>query len=173
MTASIELDRHLARLKDSAEALDFAFDRHEARNDLQAATFRAGPSKLRLALSSGGTLAIELQPLAETPAEPVEVALAPLPVSADDFRLRHKTSDRGFYDEARAAAGAFEIVFTDEAGFLTEGSFTSLFVERGGTLLTPPLRARPAPRRAPRAVARRGRGPKRRIWSRPTSPTAS
>ncbi|HST37316.1 MAG TPA: aminodeoxychorismate synthase component I [Allosphingosinicella sp.] len=135
----IELDRHLARLKDSAEAFAFAFDRHEARNDLQAATFRAGPSKIRLALSRVGTLAIELQPLPETPAEPGEVALAPLPVSATDFRLRHKTSDRGFYDEARAAAGAFEIVFTDEAGFLTEGSFTSLFVERGGTLLTPPL----------------------------------
>ena len=136
----IELDRHLARLKESAEALAFAFDRHEARNDLQAATFRAGPSKIRLALSRAGTLAIELQPLPEAPAEPVAVAIAPLPVSADDFRLRHKTSDRGFYDEARAAADAFEIVFTDTAGFLTEGSFTSLFVERGGTLLTPPLR---------------------------------
>jgi para-aminobenzoate synthetase/4-amino-4-deoxychorismate lyase len=136
----IELDRHLARLKASAEALDFAFDRHEARNDLQAATFRAGPSKIRLALSRSGTLAIELQPLPETPAEPAPVALAPLPVAADDFRLRHKTSDRAFYDEARAAAGAFEIVFTDEAGFVTEGSFTNVFVERGGTLLTPPLR---------------------------------
>ena len=57
----------------------------------------------------------------------------------DDFRLRHKTSDRAFYDEARDAAGTFEIVFADEQGFLTEGSFTSLFVERDGTLLTPPL----------------------------------
>lgn len=135
----IELDRHLARMKASADALDFAFDRHEARNDLQAATFRAGPSKIRLALSRGGTLAIELRALPETPAEPVAVAVVPLPVSPDDFRLRHKTSDRAFYDEARAAADAFEIVFVDEAGFLTEGSFTNLFVERGGMLLTPPL----------------------------------
>ena len=31
------------------------------------------------------------------------------------------------------------MIFRDEAGFLTEGSFTSLFVERGGRLLTPPL----------------------------------
>ena len=135
----IELDRHLARMKASADALDFAFDRHEARNDLQAATFRAGPSKIRLALSRAGTLAIELRPLPEPPAEPVAVALAPLPVAPEDFRLRHKTSDRGFYDEARAASGAFEVVFADQAGFLTEGSFTSLFVERGGKLLTPPL----------------------------------
>ena len=44
-----------------------------------------------------------------------------------------------FTTTARAASGAFEIVFADPEGFLTEGSFTSLFVERGGTLLTPPL----------------------------------
>ena len=134
-----DLDRHLARMKASADALDFRFDRHEARNDLQAATFRAGPSLIRLALARSGALAIELRPLAAAPGEPVEVAIAPLPVAADDFRLHHKTSDRAFYDAARAASGAFEIVFTDPEGFLTEGSFTSLFVERGGILLTPPL----------------------------------
>ena len=67
------------------------------------------------------------------------VALAALPVASGDFRLRHKTTDRGFYEAARAAAGAFELVFADEDGFLTEGSFTSLFVDDGTTLLTPPL----------------------------------
>jgi para-aminobenzoate synthetase/4-amino-4-deoxychorismate lyase len=135
----VDLDRHLARIKASAEALDFRVDRHEARNDLQAATFRAGPSRIRLALARSGAMAIELSALEPPPREPVEVALTPLPVPPDDFRLRHKTSDRAFYDEARAASGAFEIVFTDPGGFLTEGSFTSLFVERGGVLLTPPL----------------------------------
>jgi para-aminobenzoate synthetase/4-amino-4-deoxychorismate lyase len=134
-----ELDRHLARLKASAEALDFRFDRHEARNDLQAATFRAGPSRVRLALSRRGCLAIELGPLPAPAVEPVQAALAPLPVAPQDFRLRHKTSDRAFYDRARKASGAFEIVFTDPEGFLTEGSFTSIFVERGGVLLTPKL----------------------------------
>jgi para-aminobenzoate synthetase / 4-amino-4-deoxychorismate lyase len=135
-----DLERHLARMKDSAEALDFAYDRHAARNELQAATFRLRePAKVRLLLSRGGAMAIEVRPLPPAPKEPVEVALAPLPVPAEDFRLRHKTSDRAFYDEAREAAGAFEILFTDEAGFLTEGSFTSLFVERKGRLLTPPL----------------------------------
>jgi para-aminobenzoate synthetase/4-amino-4-deoxychorismate lyase len=135
-----ELDRHLARMKRSADALGFGFDRHDARNELQAATFflREG-RKLRLLLSPSGALAIETRPLPEAPEGAVGVALAPLPVAPEDFRLRHKTSDRRFYDHARAAAGAFEIVFLDPDGFLTEGSFTSLFVERGGRLLTPPL----------------------------------
>ncbi len=134
-----ELDRHLARIKASAEALDFPFDRHEARNDLQAATFRAGPSKVRMALSKSGALAIEMRPLPPAPAEPVEVAVVPRPVPPDDFRLAHKTSDRAFLDEARRAAGGFEVLFRDAEGFLTEGSFTSLFVEKGGRLVTPPL----------------------------------
>jgi para-aminobenzoate synthetase/4-amino-4-deoxychorismate lyase len=63
----------------------------------------------------------------------------PLPVAGEDFRLRHKTSDRAFYDRARQDAGVFEVVFEDEAGFLTEGSFTTLFVPKNGKLVTPPL----------------------------------
>jgi para-aminobenzoate synthetase/4-amino-4-deoxychorismate lyase len=134
-----DLDRHLDRMRRSAEALDFAFDRHMARNELQAATFRAEISLVRLLLSRSGAMAIELRALPPAPVEPIEVAVAPLPVPPDDFRLAHKISDRAFYDLARAAAGTFELLFRDEAGFLTEGSFTSLFVERGGRLLTPPL----------------------------------
>ena len=137
----VELERHIARMGASAAALDFAFDRHHVRNELQAASFRLRePRLLRLMLSRTGAVAIEGRaPLPDPPAGPVTVALAPLPVAPDDFRLRHKTSDRAFYDEARRASGAFETIFHDPDGFLTEGSFTSLFVERGGRLLTPPL----------------------------------
>jgi para-aminobenzoate synthetase/4-amino-4-deoxychorismate lyase len=69
------------------------------------------------------------------------VALLPLPVAPGDWRLRHKTTDRGFYEEALAvarAAGADEAAFVDDAGRVSEGSFTNVFVERDGALLTPP-----------------------------------
>ena len=65
--------------------------------------------------------------------------LALLPVDASDWRLRHKTGDRAFYDDARRAAGCFEVVFVRPDGRVTEGSFTNVFVERDGRLLTPPL----------------------------------
>jgi para-aminobenzoate synthetase/4-amino-4-deoxychorismate lyase len=135
----VDTDRHLARMKASADALGFLFDRHGARNELQAATFRlTGPRRIRLLLARSGAVAVECTPLPESP--PVAtVALAPLPVASDDLRLRHKTTDRHFYDDARRAGGAFETLFVDGQGFLTEGSFTTLFVERNGTLLTPPL----------------------------------
>ncbi|MDT8760699.1 aminodeoxychorismate synthase component I [Sphingomonas psychrotolerans] len=134
------LERHLTRMKESAAAFGFVFDRHSVRNELQAATFRLrGASKVRLLLGPSGAISVGISPLPDAPEQPVQVAVRPLEVAPDDFRLRHKTSRRGFYDRARTAAGAWEVVFTDPDGFLTEGSFTNIFVERGGVLLTPPL----------------------------------
>ncbi len=134
------LDRHLARMKASADRFGFAFDRHAARNELQAATFRLSvPSRVRLLLSPGGAIAIESAAMPSPIASPVACAIVPLPVDPSDFRLRHKTTDRAFYDSARTASGASEVIYIDPEGDLTEGSFTSLFVERDGILLTPPL----------------------------------
>jgi len=135
----VDLDRHLDRLKASADALDFTFDRHAARNELQAATFRRKePAMVRLLLSPKGTMAIELKPVPEPAEGPVSVVVRPLPVDPSDFRLRFKTTARRFLDSARREGGAFEAVFTDPQGRVTEGSFTNVFVERDGKLLTPP-----------------------------------
>lgn len=134
------LERHLARMKASAELFGFVFDRHAARNELQAATFRLRDARrIRLLLARSGAIAIEVAPMPSIPEGAVPVAVASLPVDARDFRLRHKTTDRGFYDAARRASGAFEVLFTDPEGRLTEGSFSSIFVERAGRLVTPPL----------------------------------
>jgi para-aminobenzoate synthetase/4-amino-4-deoxychorismate lyase len=134
----IRLDAHLARMKTSAHYFGFAFDRHAARNELQAATFRLREAaRVRLLLGRAGHVAVEVRPLPPEPEGPVAVRIAPLPVEATDFRLRHKTTDRAFYDAARG--NVFEVVFNDPEGQLTEGSFTNVFVERDGILLTPPL----------------------------------
>lgn len=134
------LERHLLRMRASAQAFGYSFDRHAARNELQAATFALRvPSRVRLALAASGAIAIETAAMPLAPEQPVRVAVRLLPVDPEDFRLRHKTSDRGFYDDARQASGAFEVVFSRADGSLSEGSFTSLFVERDGHLVTPTL----------------------------------
>jgi para-aminobenzoate synthetase/4-amino-4-deoxychorismate lyase len=137
----IELDRHLDRLGASAEALQFRFNRHAARNELQAATFgRRTPATARLLLSPSGIMAVEVRPIPRARAEPVTAEIVPLPVASDDYRLRFKTTDRAFYDEARINSAADEVIFADSDGRLTEGSFTTLFVKReDGMLVTPPL----------------------------------
>ena len=136
----LRLEAHLARMKDSATALGYAFDRHAARNELQAATFRLRQARrIRLLLAVSGAIAIEVGALPSPPAGSISVAIVPLPLAPGDIRLRHKSSDRAFYDIARRASGAAEVVFESD-GVLTEGSFTSLFVERAdGMLVTPPL----------------------------------
>jgi para-aminobenzoate synthetase/4-amino-4-deoxychorismate lyase len=134
-----ELERHLDRMSASSRELDFRFDRHGARNELQAATFgRKDQAMVRLLLSPTGTMAIQVKHREKPPRAPVLVALRPLPVPSSDFRLRHKTTDRRFYDQARREDGAYETIFVDSDGQLTEGSRTSIFVERDGKLLTPP-----------------------------------
>ena len=57
-----DLDTHLDRLMKAAEAQGFKFDRHAARNELQAATFgKRRKAIARLALSPTGAMAIEVK----------------------------------------------------------------------------------------------------------------
>ena len=57
-----DLDMHLDRLKTAAESQGFKFDRHAARNELQAATFGKRRSAIaRLLLSPTGAMAIEVR----------------------------------------------------------------------------------------------------------------
>ena len=134
------LDLHMARLRASARALDFAFDRHAARNELQAATFRLRePSRLRMLVSRGGAMAIEIRGHRTWPEAIMKVAVVPRPARADDPHLKHKTTDRSIYRAALAAAGTYEALMTDAQGYLTEGCFSSIFVEKNEKLVTPPL----------------------------------
>ena len=138
------LELHLERIKASAAELGFAFDRHAVRNAIQALCFDAdAPARLRLLAARSGAYTLELSPLPAELNQPARCAVLPLPVDPGDWRLRHKTSDRGFYDlglSAAKAAGADEALLLRDDGLVTEGCFTNLFVERDGMLLTPPTR---------------------------------
>ena len=138
------LDLHLARMKASAAELGFVFDRHAASNAIQALCFDLDvPSKLRLVVARSGAIALETAPLADGQLpEPVICGILPMPVDPGDWRLRHKSSDRSFYDDARSAAqamGADEAILLGPDGLITEASRSNIFVERGSVLLTPPL----------------------------------
>jgi para-aminobenzoate synthetase/4-amino-4-deoxychorismate lyase len=136
------LDLHLERLRLSAQELGFAFDRHALRNAIQALCFDAErPSRLRLVAARSGAYSLELSDLPPTLPPVVTCAVLPLPVDESDWRLRHKSTDRRFYEQglvAAQAAGAHEALFLHDDGLVTEGCFTNLFVERDGMLLTPP-----------------------------------
>ncbi len=138
------LELHLERIKASAAELGFAFDRHAVRNAIQALCFEADqPARVRLLAARSGAYTLEIGELPAPLPGPAPCAVMRLPIDSGDWRLRHKTTDRGFYDVGlRAAqdAGAAEALLLRDDGLLTEGCFTNLFVERDGVLLTPPAR---------------------------------
>lgn len=96
---------------------------------------------MRVGLAQDGAVTVSTAPLAEL-AQPVGLIVAADRTSADDLFLRHKTSIRSRYDAAWRAAeqrGAFDALFFNQRGELTEGGRTSVFVKLGGRWCTPPL----------------------------------
>jgi para-aminobenzoate synthetase / 4-amino-4-deoxychorismate lyase len=134
-----DLPRHLGRMAASAGFFGWDFDEKSVVSVVESAVSGVENGRVRLVCAGSGAVCVQVSPLPAVVSDVVDVALAPLPVAADDWRLRHKTSDRGFYDAARRASGAFECVFVNDEGAVTEGSFTNVFVARDGVLVTPPL----------------------------------
>jgi len=55
------LDEHLSRLKRKADELGYQFDRHAARNELQAATFgKRTAATARLLIAPSGAIVIQI-----------------------------------------------------------------------------------------------------------------
>ncbi|PVB60262.1 aminodeoxychorismate synthase component I [Labrenzia sp. 011] len=138
------LERHLLRLQASAAYFGFPFDRQAVEATLadRAQVFR-GAQRVRLLLGAGGDLSVTATALTPPDGAAVTLVLAGEPVSSTDRFLFHKTTNRAFLDDARkdlqARTGCREVLFCNENGFLTEGSYTTLFVKRNGRLLTPAL----------------------------------
>jgi para-aminobenzoate synthetase/4-amino-4-deoxychorismate lyase len=139
------LDRHLSRLAASAAYFGFPCDRAAVERRLRAEDLEAArPMRVRLLLDAEGEIEIEAVVLQE-PEEGRELgfALAERRVDSRDPFFYHKTTRREVYDgelaRLRAETGCDEVVFLNERGELTEGSFTNLFVGRDGRLLTPPV----------------------------------
>ncbi len=143
--------RHVSRLKNSASYLGFAFDEAKLRAQLDEhiAGFDSDqPYRLRIALNKSGRTAITSAVLAALPSDTVDVFLASdhgfPPQSSRDPLLKHKTTRRTDYDRAWKAAetqGAFDMLFTNERGEITEGGRSSVFAQLNGQWFTPPIDA--------------------------------
>jgi para-aminobenzoate synthetase / 4-amino-4-deoxychorismate lyase len=138
--------RHIERLAASARYFGLKFDSGQVSDLLAAAaaTFAAPRMRVRLLLDARDGPSVTATELPPNPAE-FRFLIAPVRLDSKSVWLAHKTTNRAFLDQPRQSAaathGVDEVVFLNENGELTEGSITSLFVERGGMLLTPPLSA--------------------------------
>jgi para-aminobenzoate synthetase/4-amino-4-deoxychorismate lyase len=137
-------DLHLARMAASARYFGFPFDAAAACGALDDACAAFAPGvryRLRLALGQAGQFTIHSAPLAAI-TEPVGLLLADDATCADELFARHKTSIRSRYDAAWRAAeqqGAFDTLFFNQRGELTEGGRSNVLVRVDGRWITPPL----------------------------------
>ncbi|MGF6634641.1 aminodeoxychorismate synthase component I [Paraburkholderia sp. MM6662-R1] len=143
------VERHLRRLSSSAATLGFGFDEARIRGEISArcATLPAQmPHRMRLALSKSGVTQLSAAILAPLADAILGVLLGPeaqfAPTHAADPLLRHKTTRRADYDRGwreAEAKGAFDTLFFNERGELTEGGRSNVFVKLAGQWWTPPL----------------------------------
>ncbi|MFJ2988543.1 aminodeoxychorismate synthase component I [Collimonas sp. NPDC087041] len=140
------LDLHLRRLQDSAVYFGIPCEPEQCRAAVQshcASLPPEGAQRLRLALSADGACSVQSAPLS-TLTSPVKLLIADEPTQRGDLFLRHKSSVRQRYDQAWRLAeqqGAFDMLFFNHLGELTEGGRSSVFVMLDGRWYTPPLAA--------------------------------
>ena len=141
------LERHLARLQRSAQALGFEYERGGLLAELQAHLHAAArrcvvAARLRLALRHDGQVTLTHAPLAALPAGRVRLLISDDPLPEARPLAAHKTTQRRSYDAGVRAAeshGAFDTLFFDAVGRLVEGGRSNVFVRLDGRWWTPPL----------------------------------
>lgn len=139
------LERHLARLVASARFFGIPCDTAAIRDLLSDSTRGlAGKQRVRLLLDQDGSARANATPLAmPEPPPPLRYTLSDRVVDSRDRHRYHKTTRRELLDEERerlsAETGCDEVLFVNERGELTEASYRTIFVEKNGWLLTPPL----------------------------------
>jgi para-aminobenzoate synthetase/4-amino-4-deoxychorismate lyase len=157
------LDLHLNRLAESADYFFYPFELDKIKADLDKLTegFRSSASaknqRVRLTLSKQGTIELMCSELSGGSFPEINPAIilkmedpGDLPITVFSNRntdsnspyLFHKTTLRKLYDDERTKAankGFYEVLFVNEKGEVTEGSYTNIFLQKDGKLLTPPV----------------------------------
>ncbi len=141
------LGLHISRLVSSARYFDFPCDASAILDDLKNHILWLDPQaswKVRLLLSRTGEISITSMPLDNlSESKPAMITLSDITVDSRDPMRFHKTTDRHIYDQELQAHqkkyGSYDVIFENETGNLTEGTFNNIFLKQGDILYTPPL----------------------------------
>ncbi|HEZ7218807.1 TPA: bifunctional anthranilate synthase component I family protein/aminotransferase class IV [Neisseria meningitidis] len=135
------LDRHLCRLKTSAQALNLPLpDGCENQIKQYIADLPDGVFRVKALLASDG-ISLSRAVLNHL-ADKQRVIISPTILPAQNYLRRFKTTHRALYDQAWQTAetqGAFDSLFFNSDGILLEGGRSNVFVKHRGQWLTPSL----------------------------------
>lgn len=133
------LDRHLCRLKTSAQALNLPLpDGCENQIKQYIAHLPDGVFRVKALLASDG---ISLsRAVLNRLTDKQRVIISPAVLPAQNYLRRFKTTCRALFDQAWQTAetqGAFDSLFFNSDGILLEGGRSNVFVKHRGQWLTP------------------------------------
>jgi para-aminobenzoate synthetase/4-amino-4-deoxychorismate lyase len=136
------LDRHLARMANSARHFRFVFDEAAARSVLAGVVreHASGDWRIRLSSKSDGAVSVEVFALESPPLNPRAI-LATSPVSSVDEFLQHKTTRRETYQLHAPPDGIWDTLLWNERGELTEFIRANVVLDLDGKRFTPPVTA--------------------------------
>ncbi|MDK3254939.1 aminodeoxychorismate synthase component I [Blastococcus capsensis] len=134
------LERHLARMADSADWAGFSCDRAAVRDAVhRAVSGRAGARRVRVLLSRDGDVEVGVEALPPAVERPVRLALDDDPVDAGNPWLQHKSTRRDVYlTRALRHPEADDVVLVNQHGELTETTIANLALRLGDRWWTPP-----------------------------------
>lgn len=135
------LDRHLCRLKATAQALNLPLpDGCENQIKQYIAHLPDGAFRVKALLASDG---ISLsRAVLNRLTDKQRVIISPAVLPAQNYLRRFKTTHRALFDQAWQTAetqGAFDSLFFNSDGILLEGGRSNVFVKHRGQWLTPSL----------------------------------
>jgi para-aminobenzoate synthetase/4-amino-4-deoxychorismate lyase len=130
-------EKHLARMKDSAEYFGFPFSVEKFNACLNQLSARfTSPQRARILLGGSGQFQGEARDF-QSQEKVFKVRLAEQPIHSKDIFLFHKTTRREMYPPV--PAGFDDVLLWNENNELTELTIGNLVVELNGELFTPPI----------------------------------
>jgi para-aminobenzoate synthetase/4-amino-4-deoxychorismate lyase len=136
----VNLQRHLGRLRSSAEYFRFRYEEGATLAALKSSlAYRHRAARVRISLLPSGDVDVRVYDL--TPNQPVvRVGLAEEPVDSADVLLFHKQADRSRYERFRGTSPDLDdVVLWNEGGLVTEATTANLAVHLGDRWWTPSL----------------------------------
>jgi len=136
---------HVARMQSSAEFFNYPISKQSQKKLMADIARLLQPDmayKIRILLNKSGQLRWEQSVL--TPIEHPHALLrvSPTPLDETNLFLFHKTTHRPWYGEAMktiSAGACYDILYCNSKNEVCEGAISTIFIEKGGKLCTPPV----------------------------------
>lgn len=138
------LSAHLERMSASAATLHFVFAPAELERQLRGqVSGLQNDHKVRVLLHHNGQWDIQLETLSKTEDSGIpSIDISTERTDSDNWLLQHKSTERALYNalyETHQQSGAYDVLFLNQQGNLTEASSHNLFIEKSGKRITPPV----------------------------------